>query len=101
MGYATYFAQDLPGPQLRVLSATQGPWFAGCLADNVTLAAWRFKPSRWVLPEHDRMIDPRFQLAMATRANAAVTTIAGSHLVMVSHPRKVADVIADAAYALP
>jgi len=47
------------------------------------------------------MIDPRFQLAMATRANAAVTTIAGSHLVMVSHPRKVADVIADAAYALP
>ncbi len=91
------FAQDLPAVDARVVAATQGPWAARCLDDVITKAAWKTKPSWWVLSEQDHMIDPRFQAGMAAGIKAHVVKVNASHVVMLSHPKDVADAIIDAA----
>ncbi len=94
------FAQDLPPDEARVVAATQGPWAARCLDDTVTTAAWKTKPSWYVLSSQDHMIDPRFQTAMSAHIKAKVTTVNASHVVMLSHPKEVADTIIAAAEAV-
>jgi pimeloyl-ACP methyl ester carboxylesterase len=94
---ASDFAHDLPAAETRVMAATQGPWAERCTADVLTVAAWRSKPSWYVLAESDRMIDPAAQAAMANRIGAKISRIAASHVPMLSHPREVAAVIAAAA----
>ncbi|SEJ34415.1 alpha/beta fold hydrolase [Paraburkholderia diazotrophica] len=91
------FAQDLNAAEKRVVAATQGPWFAGCTDDKVTDAAWRNKPSYFVVANKDRMIDPRLQDAMAAQIKAHVTHVDASHVAMLSQPRAVADAIIAAA----
>ena len=94
------FAQDLPKSEAKIVSATQGPWAARCLDDVVTKAAWKSKPSWWVLSEQDHMIDPRFQAGMAAGINAHVVKVNASHVVMLSHPKEVADAIIAAAESI-
>ncbi|MDR3099879.1 MAG: alpha/beta hydrolase [Paraburkholderia sp.] len=91
------FAQDLPAAQARVLATTQGPWSASCLDDKVSIAAWRTKPSWFVVADRDRMIDPRAEEAMARQIGATTTHVDSSHVAMLSHPRAVADAIISAA----
>jgi hypothetical protein len=40
-----------------MVAATQVPWFAGFIDDRATTAAWRNRPSRFVVAIYDRMID--------------------------------------------
>jgi pimeloyl-ACP methyl ester carboxylesterase len=54
-------------------------------------------PSWYVAGTLDGSIPLALQLRMAERAGSAVTQVEGGHLSMVSHPREVADVIAEAA----
>jgi pimeloyl-ACP methyl ester carboxylesterase len=96
-GVATYFAPDLSSREIGILTATQGPFAAACLGDTVSEAASATRPSWWVIPTNDQIINPELQLSMAARINATVKTVASSHVVMLSHPREVADVIVDAA----
>ena len=91
------FAQDLPTAQARVLATTQGPWFAGCLDDKVSIAAWHTKPSWFVVANQDRMIDPRAEEAMAREIGATTIHVDSSHVAMLSHPKAVADAIFAAA----
>jgi len=51
----------------------------------------------YVVASEDRMIPAVAQRAMAARAGAQVTEVAGSHVVFASHPEAVAEVIAKAA----
>jgi pimeloyl-ACP methyl ester carboxylesterase len=51
--YLNSFAPDVPKDTAAVLSATQGPLFAHCLDDKVTVAAWKSKPSWWVYGDQD------------------------------------------------
>ncbi|WP_322028568.1 alpha/beta hydrolase [Paraburkholderia sp. J76] len=91
------FAPDLPPVEQRIVAATQGPWFSGCLSQKVTQAAWHDKPSYFVVATRDRMIDPALQESMAKHIGAKVTRVNGSHVSMVSQPKAVADAIIDAA----
>ncbi|HEV3431215.1 MAG TPA: alpha/beta hydrolase [Paraburkholderia sp.] len=91
------FAQDLPVAQRRLIAATQAPWFAGCIDEKVTRAAWHDKASYFVIPQHDRMIDPQLQAQMAAHIGAQVTKVNGSHVALVSQPQAVADAIIAAA----
>ena len=92
--YVSTFASDLPRAQSMVLSATQSPIFNHALADKVDVAAWKTKPSRWVLSGGDAMVPAPFQQAQASRIGAQVTTVPkASHVVMLSHPVEVSDVI--------
>jgi pimeloyl-ACP methyl ester carboxylesterase len=91
------FAQDLPVAQARVVADTQGPWFAGCVDDKVTTAAWHSKPSWFVVTDKDRMIDPALQADMASHIGATVSHVSSSHVAMLSKPADVAAAIIAAA----
>ncbi|SKC90709.1 alpha/beta fold hydrolase [Paraburkholderia hospita] len=91
------FALDLPAGQQRIVAATQGPWFSGCVNDKVTQAAWHEKPSYFVIPGRDKMIDPHLQAKMATQIHAQVTRVDASHVAMLSQPEAVANAILAAA----
>ncbi|AJY04018.1 alpha/beta hydrolase [Burkholderia sp. SIMBA_043] len=91
------FAPDLSPAQQRVVAATQGPWYGGCISEKVTRAAWHAKPSSFVVATQDRMIDPKLQDAMAKRIGATVTHVRASHVAMLSQPKAVADAIIAAA----
>lgn len=96
-GMSRYFAPDLPAREASLLAATEGPWFAGCLGDTLTQAAWHGKPSWWVLAEEDRMIDPLLQQGMAAQINANVIKVRAGHTVLLSHPHRVVEAILQAA----
>lgn len=97
---AQYFAQDLSPAEQGIIAATQTPWAVGCLSDKVTHAAWRNKPSWWVIGEFDRMIAPKLQEKMAATIKARVTKVKTGHLAMLKEPKAVTDVIIAAADAV-
>ena len=65
----------------------------------MTDAAWRSKPSWYLLTTDDRMIPPAAQRTMAARAGSTVTEVSGSHATYVEQPKAVAEMIAQAANA--
>jgi pimeloyl-ACP methyl ester carboxylesterase len=98
-GVAKDFAPDLPAIESNVMASTQGPIAAKILDEKVSHAAWKSKPSWYVVAEQDRMIQPDLERAMAKKMNAKTTSVASSHVVMLSHPNEVAAVILDAVAA--
>jgi pimeloyl-ACP methyl ester carboxylesterase len=92
-GMATDFAQDLPAAQTAVMAATQGPIKASAFEDKTTVAAWKTKPSHYVLAANDRMIHPQVQRSAAKRIGAQLTELRTSHVPQQSQPEAVAEVI--------
>jgi len=93
------FAQDLDASDAAFLAASQVPTAGAAFAAPVTQAAWRTKPTWYVVASEDHIIPPAAQRQMAGRMNAQVTEVAGSHAVYVSQPAAVADAIDRAARA--
>jgi pimeloyl-ACP methyl ester carboxylesterase len=91
------FAGDLPAAQAAFMADSQVPWGVGALAGSVTDAAWRSKPSWYLVATDDRMIPPPAQRAMAERAGSTVIEAPGSHSIYLSQPAAVAQLIAQAA----
>src|SRR3954463_14566297 len=52
------FAQDVPAAQAAVMAVTQGPVRATAFDDRVSVAAWRSRPSWYVVSANDRIIAP-------------------------------------------
>ncbi|WP_029007252.1 alpha/beta fold hydrolase [Azospirillum halopraeferens] len=94
---AATYAQDLPEEETALLAAIQGPCRAACFATRVTEAAWRTKPSRYVVAAQDRMLPPAFQRATAARIGARTVEVDASHVPYASRPQAVAAVIIEAA----
>ena len=93
------FAQDLAGAEQTLLAVKQG-WTATKAFDGKpATAAWKTKPSWYIVASQDRMIPPASEQQMAKRMHAKTTTLATSHVAMLSKPREVAAVILDAASA--
>jgi pimeloyl-ACP methyl ester carboxylesterase len=91
------FAPDVPKATAAVLAVSQGPLFAHCLDDKVTVAAWKTKPSWWVYGDQDQIIPPPLQQLEAKTLNATLSVIPGaSHVALISQPNAVANVILDA-----
>ncbi|MFF2503506.1 alpha/beta fold hydrolase [Streptomyces sp. NPDC058067] len=95
--FAASFAADVPAEDARFMADSQVPWGVGALEGPVTEAAWRTKPSWYLVTTEDRMIPPAAQHAMAERTGATVTETAASHSVYVSQPEAVAELIKQAA----
>jgi pimeloyl-ACP methyl ester carboxylesterase len=91
------FAPDLPPAERRLIAATQGPTAAVVFGTKISQAAWKSKPSWYVIATNDRMIPPELQRASAARLKATSLDIAASHVPMLSHPKEVASFIAQAA----
>lgn len=91
------FAADLPDDRGAFLADAQLPWGEAALTAPATSAAWRSKPSWYLVASDDRMIPPAWQRAMARRAGAATTEVAASHAVYVSQPQAVVSLVQQAA----
>lgn len=94
--FAQAFAGDLDEGRAQFLADAQVPWGVEALAGSVGEPAWRSKPSWYLVAMDDRMIPPVTQRSMATRAEATVVEVAGSHAVYVSQADAVAKLIATA-----
>jgi pimeloyl-ACP methyl ester carboxylesterase len=95
--FATSFAADLPAQDAAFMADSQVPWGVEALTGAITEAAWRGKPSWYLIATDDRMIPPPAQRTMSGRAGAIVLEVAGSHSIYVSQPRATVDLIEQAA----
>jgi pimeloyl-ACP methyl ester carboxylesterase len=95
--FADSFAADVEPLRAAFMADSQVPWGIAALEGAVTEAAWRKKPSWYLVATEDKMIPPPAQRQMATRAGTTVAESAGSHAIYVSKPEAVAGLIAKAA----
>ena len=98
--FAASFAADVKAGTAEFMAESQVPWGLDALNGTVTEAAWRNKPSWYLVATDDHMIPPPAQRMMAQRAGATVSEAKGSHAIYVSDPKSVARLIATAATKL-
>ena len=98
--FADAFAADVDARTAAFMAESQVPWGLDALTQSVTEAAWKTKPSWFLVATDDRMIPPDAQRSMSRRAGATVTEAKGSHALYVSRPAPVAAVIKQAAAAI-
>jgi len=91
------FCPDLPADEADFMAHSQTPSGLATFTTVLTKAAWRTKPSWYIVSTEDRMIPPNAERFMAKRANAKVTEIKASHVAFISHAEEVAAVIEEAA----
>jgi pimeloyl-ACP methyl ester carboxylesterase len=93
------FAGDLTAEQAAFMADSQVPWGVNALGGTISEAAWRLKPSWYLVTTDDRMIPPPAQRAMSERTGSTVTEASASHSVYLSQPAAVATLITQAATA--
>ena len=96
-GIANDFAQDLSPAEKKLLFATQGPTNIAALQGNVTTAAWKTRPTWFVIAANDRAIPPELEKAEAARMKSATITVSSSHVAMLAKPAEVSALIIKAA----
>jgi pimeloyl-ACP methyl ester carboxylesterase len=99
-GMVSNVAPDLPEADARVLAATQGRLAGVAFGQTATAAAWKTKPSWFIVTIGDRVVSAELQRAEAERMAAKVTVLNASHMSLLSQPDKVAAVIEEAAAAV-
>src|SRR5256885_1719711 len=95
--FPSSFAADVDAEKAAFMADSQVPWGAEALNGTISEAAWRTKPSWYLVATEDKMIPPPAQRFMAERAGSTVVEVAGSHAVYVSQPNAVAKLIEKAA----
>jgi pimeloyl-ACP methyl ester carboxylesterase len=98
--FVASFAADVSEPKASFMAASQVPWGVNALAGEVTVPAWKSKPSWYLVASDDKMIPPPAQRQMSQRAGSIVTEVPGSHAIYVSQPQAVASLIEKAAASL-
>jgi pimeloyl-ACP methyl ester carboxylesterase len=93
-GFHESFCADIPAADAAFYAISQRPLAGVALTEAAPTPAWRSRPAWAVLPTADRCIDPGVHRFSYERMGATVTVIEGaSHVVMISHPREVAEVV--------
>jgi pimeloyl-ACP methyl ester carboxylesterase len=87
------FAADLPAEQTALMAATQRPIAEQAFSEANGRPAWKNLPSWAVVASGDKAAGADVIRSMAQRAGAAITEVEGSHVIMISRPQAVADVI--------
>jgi pimeloyl-ACP methyl ester carboxylesterase len=95
--FAEAFAADVKPEIAEFMANSQVPWGLEAASTGATAAAWKTKPSWFLLTTEDHMIAPELQRFMSKRAGSTVVEVKGSHAVYVSHPDAVASLIEKAA----
>ncbi|WP_033349578.1 alpha/beta fold hydrolase [Kitasatospora aureofaciens] len=90
------FAADVDPGLARVLAVTQRPLAAAAFTEPAVVAGWRTKPSWGIVAAADRTLNPDVQRFGYRRAGATTIELDSSHLVMLSHPERVVEVIREA-----
>jgi pimeloyl-ACP methyl ester carboxylesterase len=95
------FGADLPPRQTAWMAVAQKPIQGAIFGQSTPEAAWKTIPSWYVVSQQDHAINPDLERFYAKRINARTTEIASSHVVFLSHPREVTNLIEEAATAAP
>jgi pimeloyl-ACP methyl ester carboxylesterase len=95
-GVEKHLAQNIPATEAKLLAATQVPVRGKNFDEKVTVAAWKTRPSWYVLSEQDRMLQPALQKAMAQTISAHLVSFAADHMPLLSRPEDIANVILEA-----
>nr|WP_158787462.1 hypothetical protein [Granulicella sp. L46] len=90
-------AQDRPEKEQQILVSTQGQTAAADFGAVVTTPAWKSKPSWAVIAGNERAIPPQLEKDEVATMRATSIPAQSNHLVMMSHPREVAEMIEQAA----
>jgi pimeloyl-ACP methyl ester carboxylesterase len=96
--FPAVFGGDLPPDQAALLAATQRPIAASAFSEPSGPPAWKSRPSWAVVATGDKAAGTDVTLSMAKRAGATITEVDGSHLIMMSKPDVVTDVIVQATH---
>jgi pimeloyl-ACP methyl ester carboxylesterase len=91
------FAADVSPEKAEFMADSQVPWGVNAVGGTISEAAWKTKPSWYLLTTEDKMLPPDAQRLMSKRAGATVVEVKSSHAVYVSHPQAVAHIIEEAA----
>jgi pimeloyl-ACP methyl ester carboxylesterase len=95
-----YFAGDLSADEQKLVWATQAAPLADLFSQPVPGAAWKTKPSWYIVGTNDQTVHPELERFVAKRMNAKTTELQSSHVPMLSQPQRVYEVIRDAAKAV-
>ncbi|HEY2657134.1 MAG TPA: alpha/beta hydrolase [Solirubrobacteraceae bacterium] len=99
-GFHESFCADVPADDAAFYAACQRPLAGIALTEVAPTPAWRSRPGWAVFGTADECIDPGVHRFSYERMGATVTEIEGaSHVVMISHPKEVAEVVMTAVHA--
>jgi pimeloyl-ACP methyl ester carboxylesterase len=95
------FAFDLCVEHSALMAATQRPLSELAFSEPTGVPAWKDLPSWAVVSSGDKVVGTDAVRSMAERAGATITEAEGSHVIMMSQPEIVTDVIMTALAAVP
>ena len=87
------FAADVPTDHAAVMAATQRAAADGSFSEKSGPPAWKTLPCWSVVASGDKAAGADVIRAQAQRAKSSITEVDGSHVIMVSQPQVVTDVI--------
>jgi pimeloyl-ACP methyl ester carboxylesterase len=90
------FGADLPVEVAAIVGATQRPAADLAFSEPNGRPAWKTLRSWAVVATEDKAAGTDVVRSMAERAGARITEVQGSHMIMISQPQVVVDVILDA-----
>ena len=92
--YARVFAADVTVARIPMLAVSQRPVAAAAFLEPLEVEpAWKKLPSWFLVAAQDNVVNPDAQRDAAKRMGSTVTEVKGSHAVMMSQPKAVADFI--------
>jgi len=94
------FAGDLSDQRAALIAATQRPVAEAAFGEPNGPPAWKHLPSWAVVATGDRAAGTDVVRSMAERAGAKITEVEGSHVIMISQPDAVTNVILQALAAV-
>jgi len=98
--FPTSFAADVDAEKAAFMADSQVPWGLEALNGKISEAAWKTKPSWYLIVTDDKMIPPDAQRSMSKRAGSTVVEVKGSHAIYVSQPEAVAALVEQAAKSM-
>ncbi|HEX3422613.1 MAG TPA: alpha/beta hydrolase [Sphingomicrobium sp.] len=94
------FCGDLSDEEQKLVFATQAAPLADLFNQPVRGAAWKTKPTFYIVGTEDHTVHPELERFVAKRMNAKITELQSSHVPMLSQPQRVYEVIKEAAEAI-
>ena len=91
--FLAHFAPDVDPTEANIMFAVQQPLTMSAFDDVMGTPAWKNLPTWFAVAERDEVIPPDAERLFAQRMGATVKEFASSHVVLVSHPEEIADLI--------
>src|SRR6204780_4470036 len=99
--FSADFAADIPPAESHYMAISQVPISTDAFTHKVTRAAWKTKPTWYMVATADRSINPDQERMMAKRAKAKTVEVNASHVAYMSPPKETARLIEEAATSAP